>query len=146
MVTAPAPLSTVPADVEAMLFTKAGSSKVTGPEGWPVSCSVTASPRVVIVTPIRPPSVVGKLETAIRRPDPTQLLGTPRPTMSAPSVRWDTSESSRPRAPMAMPHEGGEEPPLLAGWLTIHGVVVLGAAEPSHQAYGPAWSLEIRNW
>ncbi len=115
MVTAPAPLSTVPADVEATLFTKAGSSKVTGPEGLPASCSVTASPRAVIVTPIRPPPVVGKLDTAIRRPEPTQLFGTPLPTMSDPSVRWDTSESSRPRSPMAMPHECGDAPPPLAG-------------------------------
>src|SRR5580700_6836966 len=128
----------VPADAEAMLLTKAGSSKVTGPEGLPVSRSVTASPRVVIVTPIRPPSVVGKLDTAIRRPDPIQLSGTPRPTMSDPSVRWDTSESSRPRSPMAMPHECGDAPPPLAGWLPIHGDVP-GGVEPSHQEYGPAW-------
>src|SRR5579859_1541382 len=145
MVTAPAPLSTVPADVEAMLLTKAGSSKLTGPESMPVSFSVTESPCVVIVAPIRWPSVVGKLETATCWPDPTQLLGTPLPTMSDPSVAWDTSESSRPRSPMAMPHECGDEPPALAGWLPIHGVVVLGGVEPSHQEYGPAWSLLMRN-
>jgi hypothetical protein len=40
-VTEPAPSSTVPADARAMLFTKAGSSKVTGPEGSPVTRRVT---------------------------------------------------------------------------------------------------------
>ena len=144
MVTAPAALSTVPADAEAMLLTKAGSSKATGPGSLPVSFSVTASPCVVILTPIRWPLVVGKLETAIWWPDPTQLLGTPRPTISDPSVRWDTSESSRPRSPMAMPHECGDAPPPLAGWLPIHGDVP-GGVEPSHQAYGPAWSWLMRN-
>jgi len=46
---------------------------------------------------------------------------------------------------MAMPHECGDAPPPLAGWLPIHGVVVLGGVEPSHQEYGPAWSLLMRN-
>src|SRR5215469_14575121 len=116
-----------------MLLTKAGNSKVTAAEGVPVSFSVTASPCVVIDMPIRWPSVVGKLETAIGLPERTQLLGTPLPTMSSPLVRWDRKESSRPRSPMAMPHECGDEPPQLAGWLPIHGVVVLGGVQPSHQ-------------
>src|ERR1700693_742503 len=133
MVTAPAALSTVPADVEAMLLTNAGSSRVTGPGSSPASFSVTASPCAVIVTPIRWPLVVGKLETAICCPDPTQLVGAPRPTTSDPSARWHASEASRPRSPMAIPHECGAAPPPLAGWLPIHGVVP-GGVEPSHQA------------
>ena len=44
-----------------------------------------------------------------------------------------------------MPHECGDDPPPLAGWFPIHGVVADGAVDPSHQAYGPAWSLLIRN-
>ena len=45
---------------------------------------------------------------------------------------------------MAMPHECGDAPPPLAGWLPVHGVVP-GGVEPSHQAYGPAWSWLMRN-
>ena len=76
-VTAPVAWSTVPADAVAMSLTKAGNSKATGPEGSPVSWSVTTSPQPAIVTPIRRPSVAEKLETAIRRPDPAR-----RPTLS----------------------------------------------------------------
>jgi hypothetical protein len=41
--------------------------------------------------------------------------------------------------------ECGDDPPPGDGWLPAHGVVVLGEVEPSHQAYGPLWSLAIRN-
>ena len=47
---------------------------------------------------------------------------------------------------MAMPQECGDEPPPDDGWFPAHGVVLLGEVEPSHQAYGPLWSLAIRNW
>ena len=38
-----------------------------------------------------------------------------------------------------------DEPPPADGWFPAHGVVVLGEVEPSHQEYGPLWSLAIRN-
>src|ERR1700678_1935882 len=145
MVTVPAGSLTVPAEVAVMLPTKAGRSKITGPGVVPVTLSVTVLPCPAIVTPIRRPSAAGKPDTAIGRPEVSQLPGTPRPTTSAPSARWDTRESSRPRSPMAMPQECGDEPPPYDGWFPAHGVVVLGEVEPSHQAYGPLWSLAIRN-
>ena len=145
IVTDPAGSLIVPVEADAMLCTNAGSSKTTCPEGAPVSRRVTASPLAVIVTPILLLPVVGKLATEMGRPEVSQLPGTPRPTMSVPSARWAASESSRPRPPMAIPQECGEEPPPLAGWSPVHGVVVLGEVEPSHQAYGPLWSWAIRN-
>src|SRR5580693_6111625 len=129
----------------AMLPAKAGRSKITGPAGLPVTRSVAVLPCPVIVTPIRRPSAAGKPATAIGRPEASQLPGTPRPTTMAPSDCWDTRESSRPRSSMAMPQECGDAPPPSDGWLPVHGVVALGEVEPSHQAYGPLWSLAIRN-
>src|SRR3984957_15480022 len=145
MVTVPADLLTVPAEAAAMLSAKAGRSKITGPGALPVTLRPMVLPCPVIVTPIRRPSAAGKPGTAIGRPEVSQLPGTPRPTISAPSACWDTRESSRPRSPMAMPQECGDEPPPDDGWFPAHGVVLLGEVEPSHQAYGPLWSLAIMN-
>jgi hypothetical protein len=64
-VTVPVAWSTVPAEVDAMLRTKLGSWKRTGPVGRaPLSRSVTALPEVAMTRSARRPFVVGKWVTA----------------------------------------------------------------------------------
>jgi branched-chain amino acid transport system ATP-binding protein len=136
--TTPSDSSIVPADARAMLLTNAGSSNAVGSDAGPVRRNLTSRPLSETSTPILRPPLIGKLVTPNGSWSATQALGTPRPITSEPSARWATTESSSMRFDRAMPQECGEDPPPLAGCKPSHGVVVLGAADPSHHAYGPA--------
>src|ERR1700733_10005592 len=99
-----------------MLSTNDGSWKSTGPDGvCPRRASVTDRPLDEILRPSRLPSRVGKLVTDIVGPAATHWAGTPRPTMSAPSARCATSESSRTLFAWEIPQAWGEDPWPAAG-------------------------------
>ena len=130
-----------------MFRTNTGSWKKTGRSAIrPRSESDTDRSCTEMVMSIRPPSMVGKLVTARGWLSPSQLFGTPRPTMSAPSDRWATNESRRTLLAPAIPQAWGDEPWPAAGCRPTHEVVGEGAVELSHQDIGPLWLLAIMNW
>ena len=137
-VTVPVPWSTRPAEVVAMLSTKDGNWKSTGPDGgWPRRVSVTDWPLDEILRLSLRPSVVGKLVTEIGGSPLSHRAGTPRPTTRSPSVRWATSEASSTPLAWDIPQAWGEAPCPVAGCRPSHGVWVEGADELSHHEYGP---------
>ena len=110
-VTVPVPWSTRPTEVVAMLSTKDGSWKSTGPDGgWPLRVSVTDWPLDEILRFSLLPPVVGKLVTEMGEPLSSHLVGTPRPTISVPSDIWATRESNKTLLAPAIPQACGEDP------------------------------------
>src|SRR6202521_3582573 len=110
-VTVPVPWSMLPDEAAAMLPTSEGSWKRTRPDGRaPLSVRATDPEPDEIFRLNLLPEVVGKLETEIGGPPPSQWAGMPRPTTRVPSVRCATSESNRTLFAVDIPQAWGEEP------------------------------------
>src|SRR5450432_1385728 len=94
--------------------------------------NVTVRPVLVTWTPRCCPPVMGTLVTWMVFPAQVHEFGTPRATMSDPSPRSATSESSRVRLASADPHACGEAPAPAVGWLPVQGELGSGACTLSH--------------